>query len=83
MPLYDFQCIDCQTIFERICKYDSKDIQVCPKCMSEHTIMQLASPHIVRSGTLFDRSKVPDAFKDGVLNRIKKNYHSSSDTIKS
>ncbi len=82
MPIFDFKCLVCDTIFERICPSQSTDIQVCPNCISENTVRQLCSPHIVRSGTLFNRSKVPSDFKDGVLNRIKKNYGSSSDTIK-
>lgn len=82
MPLFDFKCLTCDTIFERICTYQSTDIQVCPNCVSENTVRQLCTPHIVRSGTLFNRSKIPSDFKDGVLNRIKTNYKSPTDTIK-
>ena len=74
MPIFDFRCTDCDTVFERISRWESKDIQVCPHCMSEHTEIQFPTPSIVRANTLFARQKVPTDFKQGVLEPIKKFY---------
>lgn len=85
MPVYDFKCKECDQIFERICRWDSTDIQVCPHCMSTQTEIQFPTPNIVRSGTLFSRQKIPTDFKQGVLEPIKKHYSKrgyNSDAIK-
>ena len=80
MPVYDFRCTECELIFERICTWDSTDIQVCPSCMSENTERQFPSPSIVRSSTLFARQKVPTDFKQGVLEPMKKFYEKRGHT---
>ena len=74
MPIYDFKCKECNSIFERICRWDNTEIHVCPHCMSENTQIQFPTPSIVRSDTLFARQKIPTDFKQGILEPIKKHY---------
>jgi len=85
MPIFDFKCKECDTVFERIAKWDAHEVQVCPHCMSEHTEIQFPTPAIVRCNTLFGRQKIPTDFKQGVLEPIKKHYTKkgyNSDAIK-
>jgi len=42
MPLYDFQCLKCQNIFEEITS--TSECPPCPKCMSEQTERQICAP---------------------------------------
>lgn len=32
MPLYDYECIECNHIFERFSSIEKKDFYECPKC---------------------------------------------------
>lgn len=81
MPIYDFVCPECHTSSERVLSsYSLTEIQVCPSCSSELQI-QFPSPNIVRSGTLFDRSRIPKDFQQGVLEPIKKKYRSKNPRI--
>jgi putative FmdB family regulatory protein len=72
MPVFDFVCNQCKTVFEKICSWDTA--QECPACGSSDTTIQFPLPTVVRSGTLFDRKKIPTQFKEGVLDRIKSKY---------
>lgn len=82
MPMYDFCCTQCNYNFERLIPLkDYEKPTPCPLCESD-SYNVISAPNIVRSGTLFDRQKVPSDFKDGVLGRMKNFYKSSSDTIK-
>lgn len=47
MPLYDFQCTQCQTVFEVKCKIAEKsDPHSCPQCNSTQTEYRIFSaPH--------------------------------------
>ena len=46
MPLYDFECTQCHTIFEGICKADEHDANVCPKCGSTKLDRKIGIPVI-------------------------------------
>lgn len=36
MPLYDFKCSDCSTVFDVMCKISERESQTCPKCGSKN-----------------------------------------------
>ena len=44
MPLYDFECGDCNTVFEKLIR-EEKDEQgiVCPSCGSKNVIKKFSS----------------------------------------
>jgi putative FmdB family regulatory protein len=81
MALYDFECQDCGHVFEMICKYDDSlvTVFVCPRCMSENTKIQMPAPSIV-SG-VNHRSKIPQDFREGVLEPMKKFYSPANPSI--
>ena len=75
MPLYDFVCDNCDTQFEMIlASYSTREVQVCPHCMSSETKIQFPTPHLVKSGVIGARSKIPKDFQQGVLDPMKKVY---------
>ena len=51
MPLYDFQCQDCQTIFEVRATFKEKEEGIkpqCPQCQSKQTRQVLTSGLLLR-----------------------------------
>lgn len=73
MPLYNYICDTCNTVFEEFNSMSDMETAPCPTCnnIAHYTV---CAPYIVRAGTLFDRRKIPTEFKEGVLDRIKANY---------
>jgi len=47
MPIYEFQCKQCETRFETLVR--SSDVPACPKCQGED-LKKLISAHAVGSG---------------------------------
>ena len=43
MPLYDFECKQCHTVFEGICKSDEHSA-ICPKCGSKKVNRKIGIP---------------------------------------
>lgn len=74
MPLYDYQCLSCETVFEELRSIEEEESPSCPSCSSTNTQRKICSPYIVRDGTLFNRRRIPTQFKEGVLDRIKSKY---------
>jgi putative FmdB family regulatory protein len=72
MPLYDFKCNDCETIFEVQCKISEKDSpHACPSCSSVKTnSVFLSAPRLGDSIALGINEK-QRGFKE-VLNKIHK-----------
>jgi len=49
MPMYDFSCQNCRTIFEELLVKD-EDAAVCPKCGSGTTVRMLSAPSPLKTG---------------------------------
>ena len=49
MPMYDFSCQDCTTIFEELLVKD-EDAVACPKCGSARTVRMLSAPSPLKTG---------------------------------
>jgi putative FmdB family regulatory protein len=43
MPLFEFQCADCEQEFEEVCR-SWKTVVKCPKCNSENTVKLVSLP---------------------------------------
>lgn len=43
MPIYEYQCSDCQYEFEQIQKMSEAPVKTCPQC-SKDTVVRLISP---------------------------------------
>ena len=57
MPIYEYQCTDCNTIFEKIRSIDSSDNPVeCESCQSINTIRILSSFFACHSDGMKSRS---------------------------
>jgi hypothetical protein len=72
MPRYDFQCANCEYIFEVTCKISEKqNPHACPECLSTHTESKIFSaPHLGDSVSL-GYNPHQRGFKE-VLNKIHK-----------
>ena len=53
MPLYEFECEDCKTRFERIQKFADPNPDVCPACGKHQIRRMLSSPAIQFKGSGF------------------------------
>jgi putative FmdB family regulatory protein len=53
MPLYEFECEDCKTRFERIQKFSDANPDVCPTCGKGPVRRLLSSPAIQFKGSGF------------------------------
>ena len=71
MPRYDRHCLECDDIFEVICKISEKDdVHRCPYCDATDGEWLISSTMIVnRSDRLMSRSGVSNGFND-VLKKI-------------
>jgi len=49
MPMYDFSCQDCATVFEELLVKDGEAV-VCPRCGSANTVRQVSAPSPLRTG---------------------------------
>lgn len=64
MPVYDYQCDQCQTRFEIQASFHEKEIGLkpeCPKCRSSKTHQLLSTGIFVNSGS-DDRGSIPPSF---------------------
>ena len=72
MPLYDFRCTDCNTVFEVMCNISERESQACPSCDSKnykaHHIGMAALGDPVRLGI----RKIDGGFRE-VLHKIGSN----------
>jgi putative FmdB family regulatory protein len=80
MPIYEYGCSKCETVFERLLKMSEAELPVsepCPECGSEGTIDQRMSMFAmgdpIRMGI-----KRPDSGWGDVLNRVKKAHPKGS-----
>jgi putative FmdB family regulatory protein len=53
MPLYEYQCENCQKRFERIQKFSDPQVEVCPNCGKGPVRKLLSSPAIQFKGSGF------------------------------
>ena len=53
MPLYEFECEDCKTRFERIQKFSDPNPDVCPSCGKNQIRRLFSSPAIQFKGSGF------------------------------
>jgi putative FmdB family regulatory protein len=53
MPLYEFECEDCKTRFERIQKFTDPNPDVCPACGKNQIRRMFSSPAIQFKGSGF------------------------------
>jgi putative FmdB family regulatory protein len=53
MPLYEFECEDCKTRFERIQKFTDPNPEVCPACGKSQIRRMFSSPAIQFKGSGF------------------------------
>ena len=44
MPLYDYKCTECETIFEKLMNLNDETIPLCPKCQSQKTKKIMSNP---------------------------------------
>ncbi|MDR0466983.1 MAG: zinc ribbon domain-containing protein [Deltaproteobacteria bacterium] len=49
MPIYDFSCQDCATVFEELPAKD-KAVVVCPQCGSTRTVQMISAPSPLKRG---------------------------------
>jgi len=49
MPMYDFSCQDCTTVFEELLVKDEV-AAVCPKCGSAATVRMISAPSPLKTG---------------------------------
>jgi putative FmdB family regulatory protein len=70
MPLYDYQCMDCQTMFEVSCKISEKsNPHECPNCQSTKTESRILSAPKVGDSIALGLNQHQRGFKE-VLNKI-------------
>lgn len=70
MPLYDFKCSDCSTIFEVSCKISEKsDPKPCPNCSSAQTEFVLLTAPSIADPVRVGVRKMDNGFKE-VLQKI-------------
>ena len=58
-PMYDFNCVDCNTRYDIVVKYEERDnpgVAPCPCCSSVNVIRQFPSPMV-------SKASYPDGFK--------------------
>jgi len=48
MPLYDFECKGCHTIFEGLCKADEYFAKPCPKCGGSEVNRLVGAPGLIK-----------------------------------
>jgi putative FmdB family regulatory protein len=72
MPLYDFQCTQCQTYFEVNCKIAEKENPyACPECSSTQTESRILSAPRLGDSISLGLNQHQRGFKE-VLNKIHK-----------
>ena len=72
MPLYDYQCTECETVFEVSCKISEKgDPHPCPNCQSTKTGSTIISAPRLGDSIALGLNQHQRAFKE-VLNKIHK-----------
>lgn len=60
MPWYDYQCTDCDTVFEEKRAYSqANDPAVCPKCFSRRTDKMLVRANVIGVSTKAAEIPVP------------------------
>lgn len=70
MPLYDFQCTECQTFFEVQCKISEKEnAHACTSCQSTHTESRIISAPKIGDSIAMGLNQHQRGFKE-VLNKI-------------
>jgi putative FmdB family regulatory protein len=71
MPTYTRQCLECEHIFDKLCKISEKStITVeCPYCGGTHGVWMLDSPHFTLRGDRLMTQKKDSGFKE-VLQKI-------------
>lgn len=52
MPIYEYQCQDCQELFERLCVSGDDEPIRCPKCGSVDTKKLLSSGSFMKGSVL-------------------------------
>lgn len=73
MPFYDFKCTSTDEIYEKKVNYDDLESYVkteCPIC-GQNDIERVAHSIRIADPVRIGVRKVPQAFKEGVLDRIK------------
>ena len=71
MPMYDFKCNECEHEFEHSCKIAERAIVEqadCPKCDTPNLKQQLTKVNFATDP--LGHTRVPMAFKEGVLDRL-------------
>ena len=48
MPLYDFECKGCHTVFEGLCKADEYFAKPCPKCGGSEVKRLVGAPGLIK-----------------------------------
>lgn len=72
MPLYDFQCTECETFFEVSCKIAEKENpHACPSCQSTKTEPRFISAPRLGDSIALGLNQHQRGFKE-VLNKIHK-----------
>ena len=72
MPTYDYQCLECEEIFEIFCKISELDSsKPCPKCGSTNTEKRIFSAPGACDSVSLGREKHQRSFKE-VLRNIDK-----------
>lgn len=70
MPLYDYQCAECETFFEVSCKISEKENpHLCPNCKSAKTESRIVSAPRLGDSIALGLNQHQRGFKE-VLNKI-------------
>ena len=51
MPIYEYKCNDCGTVFEEIQKFSDAPIKVCKSCSGKHVVKLISQSSFVLKGT--------------------------------
>ena len=51
MPLYEYQCLECEHRFEKLQKFSDPPVSVCPACGSNKVSQLLSAPAVQFKGT--------------------------------
>lgn len=77
MPIYDFKCNQCETVFEVSCTISSKDNQSCPECGSSEYNHYFKSTPAMGDSVRLGIRRNDDGFKE-VLSKIGQNNYRSN-----
>lgn len=77
MPIYDFKCNICETVFEISCSISLKDNQICPECGSNDYNHHFKTTPAMGDSVRLGIRRTDDGFRE-VLSKIGQNNYRSN-----